>query len=81
MRSLSTRRARPGASALAFLALLAGCGEVGSAPRTLPDPAPPAVTEVEGLDGPEGLCFDRDGNLYVGSQSGRIVRISRSGEQ
>ncbi|MFM7140707.1 MAG: SMP-30/gluconolactonase/LRE family protein, partial [Alphaproteobacteria bacterium] len=66
---------------LAFLALLAGCGEVGSAPRSLPDPAPPAVTEVEGLDGPEGLCFDRDGNLYVGSQSGRIVRISRSGEQ
>ncbi len=65
-------------TSLAFLTLVA-CGNVDSGPRTLPDPPPPAVAEVTGLDGPEGLCFDRAGNLYVGSTTGRIVRVSRNG--
>lgn len=77
---MRTSHRGPRTRSIAFL-LLAACGDVGSAPRTLPDPAPPAVAEVRGLDGPEGLCFDRDGNLYAGSQSGRIVRVSRSGEE
>src|SRR5262249_46851112 len=45
----------------------------------LPDPAPPAETVVGGLVGPEGLCFDSHGNLYVGSTTGRVTRVSPEG--
>lgn len=67
--------------ALVALASLAACGEVGTSPRPLPEPAPPAVPFVTALVGPEGLAFDRQGNLYVGSTTGRILRIAASGTQ
>jgi hypothetical protein len=65
-----------------FLAasLLAACGGgagSGSNHTTFPVvPAGPATSELGNLDGPEGLTFDAAGNLYAGSQSGRITRIS-----
>jgi len=65
-----------------FLAagLLAACGGgagSGSAHTEFPVvPAGPAQTELGNLDGPEGLTFDAAGNLYAGSQSGRITRIA-----
>jgi sugar lactone lactonase YvrE len=34
---------------------------------------------VGGLVGPEGLCFDSHGNLYVGSSTGRITRVTPDG--
>jgi sugar lactone lactonase YvrE len=37
------------------------------------------VLEVTGLEGPEGLCFDSGGNLYVGSTTGRITRVTPDG--
>ena len=67
--------------ALVALASLAACGEVGTSPRPLPEPAPPAMPFVTALVGPEGLAFDRQGNLYVGSTTGRILRIAASGTQ
>jgi gluconolactonase len=30
---------------------------------------------AEGLDHPEGLAFDRDGNLWAGGELGQIYRI------
>jgi gluconolactonase len=77
--SLPGRGLAASLSVVALLSLTA-CGDVDTGPRTLPDPAPPAVAEVTGLDGPEGLCFDRAGDLWIGSQSGRLVRVSPSGE-
>ena len=35
---------------------------------------------AEGLDHPEGLAFDRDGDLWAGGEQGQIYRISRKGE-
>jgi sugar lactone lactonase YvrE len=61
----------------------AGCGGGGDRPfgfDPLPNPAPPAGTELGGLEGPEGLTFDSNGNLYAGSTTGRITRISPSGQ-
>ncbi len=43
----------------------------------LPDPAPPAGIEAGGLIGPEGLCFDSNGNLYVGSTTGHMASLAR----
>lgn len=48
-----------------------------------PPPAQPiiAVGEIkayaEGLDHPEGLAIDRDGNLWVGGEAGQLYRIRR----
>jgi gluconolactonase len=35
---------------------------------------------ANGLDHPEGLAFDREGNLWAGSESGQIYRIDQSGK-
>ncbi|MGE5109475.1 MAG: SMP-30/gluconolactonase/LRE family protein [Acidobacteriaceae bacterium] len=35
---------------------------------------------AEGLDHPEGLAFDRDGNLWAGGEQGQIYRISPKGK-
>src|SRR5687767_14171731 len=32
-----------------------------------------------GLDHPEGLAFDRDGNLWAGGEAGQIYRIDSQG--
>lgn len=61
------------AVALGFMACGGGGGDSPGA--RLPDPAPPAGTEVVGLVGPEGLTFDSNGVLYVGSTTGRITRV------
>ncbi|CAN5483665.1 SMP-30/gluconolactonase/LRE family protein [soil metagenome] len=36
-------------------------------------------TFAEGLDHPEGLAFDADGNLWCGGESGQVYRISPDG--
>jgi len=58
-----------------------GGGGGGSSQHTQqPDvPAEPAQTELGNLNGPEGLSFDSVGNLYAGSQTGRITRIGADG--
>src|SRR5260370_7467809 len=35
---------------------------------------------AEGLDHPEGLAFDADGNLWAGGELGQIYKISRKGK-
>ncbi len=35
---------------------------------------------AEGLDHPEGLAFDRDGNLWAGGELGQIYRVSPKGK-
>lgn len=35
---------------------------------------------AEGLDHPEGLAFDQDGNLWAGGELGQIYKISRKGK-
>jgi gluconolactonase len=35
---------------------------------------------AEGLDHPEGLAFDADGNLWAGGELGQIYKISRGGK-
>ena len=35
---------------------------------------------ANGLDHPEGLAFDREGNLWAGSESGQIYRIDQEGK-
>src|SRR5271169_6785723 len=35
---------------------------------------------AEGLDHPEGLAFDADGNLWAGGELGQIYKISRNGK-
>jgi sugar lactone lactonase YvrE len=66
------------AMALGFVACGGGGGD--SPGSNLPNPAPPADTEVVGLVGPEGLTFDSNGVLYVGSTTGRITRITPDGD-
>jgi gluconolactonase len=43
-----------------------------------------AITRFEifatGLDHPEGLAFDRDGNLWAGGEAGQIYRIDSNGQ-
>jgi gluconolactonase len=34
---------------------------------------------AEGLDHPEGLAFDRDGNLWAGGEAGQVYRIDAKG--
>ncbi|HZR83138.1 MAG TPA: SMP-30/gluconolactonase/LRE family protein [Candidatus Binatia bacterium] len=69
---------------IALACAVAACGGGGGGDKpndfnALPDPAPPAGVELGGLIGPEGLTFDSAGNLYAGSTTGRITRISPSG--
>src|ERR1700693_783577 len=35
---------------------------------------------AEGLDHPEGLAFDADGDLWAGGELGQIYRIDRKGK-
>jgi len=60
-----------------------GCGGGGGSSDDpggkLPDPPPAAEVDVFDLTGPEGLTFDSNGNLFVGSTTGRITRISSDG--
>jgi hypothetical protein len=68
------------ALALALGAAACGGGGGGSDPAgKLDTPAGPAQNEVSGLTGPEGLTFDGNGVLYVGSTTGRITRIYPDG--
>lgn len=62
--------------ALGFVACGGGSDDPGA---RLPNPAPPAVAELTGLAGPEGLTFDSNGVLYAGSTTGRITRITPDG--
>lgn len=68
--------------ALAFGAM--ACGGGGSsndeAANRLPDPVPPAGSELTNLVGPEGLTFDSNGVLYAGSTTGRITTITPEGD-
>lgn len=75
---------RGGVAALALAmtvgAMACGGGGGGDDPASrLPDPVPPAGTELGGLVGPEGLTFDSNGVLYAGSTTGRITRITPDG--
>ncbi|MBM4267985.1 MAG: hypothetical protein FJ144_15460 [Deltaproteobacteria bacterium] len=74
---------RRGRSALALVTavVLAACGGGGGQFNALPQPAPPAQTTVSGLSGPEGLCFDSNGNLYIGSITGEITRVFPDGSR
>lgn len=51
-----------------------------------PSPAVPLIAKedfavfCEGLDHPEGLAFDRDGQLWAGGELGQIYRIGPAGE-
>ncbi|MEW6271544.1 MAG: SMP-30/gluconolactonase/LRE family protein [Thermodesulfobacteriota bacterium] len=65
--------------ALAFCAAACGGGGGDDPGSKLPNPVPPAGTEVSGLTGPEGLTFDSNGVLYVGSTTGRITRVYPEG--
>lgn len=35
---------------------------------------------ADGLDHPEGIAFDRDGNLWAGGESGQVYRINQRGK-
>jgi len=35
---------------------------------------------AEGIDHPEGLAFDAEGNLWAGGELGQIYRISQKGK-
>lgn len=76
----SGRRGRL-APGLVTAMVLAACGGGGGEFNPLPQPAPPAQTTVSGLNGPEGLCFDSNGNLYIGSTTGEITRVFRDGSR
>jgi sugar lactone lactonase YvrE len=58
------------------LAVVCGWGNPAAAhePRTRP-----AEIFASGLTGPEGLAFDNQGNLFVGSTTGEIRRYLRNG--
>ncbi len=64
---------------MVLAAAACGGGKHHDPDKRLPDPAPPAEVDVFNLTGPEGLCFDSNGNLYVGSTTGRITRITPDG--
>ena len=42
---------------------------------------PPIRSFASGLDHPEGLAFDRHGNLWAGGEAGQIYRISPDGKK
>jgi hypothetical protein len=67
------------ALAMALGATACGGGGGGDPAGRLPDPVPPAQSELVGLVGPEGLTFDSNGVLYAGSTTGRITRITPDG--
>ena len=80
MRGCNGRGMRALALAMALGFMACGGGGGGDQPgNRLPNPGPPAETEVTGLVGPEGLTFDSNGVLYVGSTTGRITRITPDG--
>jgi hypothetical protein len=63
----------------AFAVACGGGGSDGGTTQSLPSPPPAAELRVGGLEGPEGLSFDSLGNLYVGSTTGRITRVTPDG--
>lgn len=67
------------ASGVVLLAIGCGGGGGGDTKPELPNPPPPAEFVASGFTGPEGLCFDSRGNLYVGSTTGTITRITPDG--
>jgi len=80
MRGGSRGGVRVLAMAMVLGVVACGGGGGGSNPgEHLPDPPPAAEAQVFGLTGPEGLTFDSNGTLYVGSTSGRITRITSDG--
>jgi gluconolactonase len=79
MRGGSMGAMRVLAVAMAFGLGACGGGGGGNPADRLPNPVPPAQLEVSGLTGPEGLTFDSNGALYVGSTTGRITRIASDG--
>jgi len=74
---------RGGVAALALAltvgAMACGGGSNDDPAGRLPDPVPPAQSELTDLVGPEGLTFDSNGLLYAGSTTGRITRITPGG--
>ncbi len=64
---------------------LSACGggddSSGGESDSLHVPAPPARAIVDDLVGPYGLTFDQAGNLYVGSVTGEITRITPGGDR
>lgn len=75
-------RTMVGAVTAAFFAVACGGGGSDSGTtQSLPDPPPAAEFRVSQLEGPEGLCFDSHGNLYIGSTTGRITRVTPDGAQ
>lgn len=79
MRGCNGRGLRALALAMALGLMACGGGGGGDSDNRLPNPGPAADTEVVGLTGPEGLTFDSNGILYVGSTTGRITRITPDG--
>ncbi len=65
---------------LATLVFHSACGGGGDRPR-LPETAAPAELAVANLEGPEGLAFDAKGNLYIGSTTGAITRLTPEGSE
>jgi gluconolactonase len=68
-------------TAATFAVACGGGGSDGGTTQSLPNPPPAAEFRVSGLEGPEGLCFDSLGNLYVGSTTGRITRVTPDGSR
>jgi sugar lactone lactonase YvrE len=68
-------------TATVFAVACGGGGSDGGETQSLPNPPPAAEFRVGQLEGPEGLCFDSVGNLYIGSTTGRITRVAPDGSR
>jgi gluconolactonase len=54
---------------------------IGDDPENKPMKKIKVTQFASGLDHPEGLAFDRDGNLWAGGEAGQIYRISPDGKK